>query len=997
MNEIKKKARNILLFVAMMVCMLIVCIYFENDTVYAINYTFPNYITYNGRLYKVTKRGANVTDEMLLNMSGDNFQYKCMKFKQPSVNSSTVPNQPSTGVNNHTFDCEKGYDFRLSDTGKGGIFQDGTFTICPDADSRIKFDQIQKSEKIESIGNGKVRVSFDFDPNLLYIRKLIKTNYYDEQGVLRNDYRVDGGPNTYTVIYGNSFIINDGEDFYAEFYVRENSGSICSGSPVGYVRDFDTNYRTNPVLSYTYDDGRNICGTLKSTCSTSGDSCDAVTTGMVEYCFKQFVTRSESYPSRDTILQQIHQLEEYKKMSNINPSNNSESTTLTCNFIPGSDNRSTTTSTTGTPAVSNGSKFTVTKVLPSTTKNKYFQAVCTETMEVYYDDPKAVNAGAGFSYTTIIKITRSCTPKQIRNIVKQAGCIYEPSCWGFHHQGDKAAGPNDDFDNCVTKCDNGAYSQACINSCYKEVYGKEKAKGINYTDRVGSDLLSFNSNKTGMLFMRGMLGQFGTESNCTPGVTTLENGKVLSSCKVLVSNHGCNGDRAWCYLEHGTEVGFASTCNGSDVCYEVYQSDPNCVANPEKEYYEEIQSALAELKAIAAELGIEKNVANSYKSEFVETGVFDDYYNAHQTLPAHSEVTLELPTPVLLNTAMLGNTDQDDPTYPISSADRTYNIYQYTSVRTELVELTQAYVSKESKQDNVTGTIYKNDKLKCERDDRNNTLCLNYYDGGYKYYTSLLAPEVNRWMNAWPYYNANYHGDYSIQGYKKNIDVDLKNFGTWQQWNVDIDCMYGLYNDAIIDNPNGPNDCREGDICSKGVQYIYREIDLTDAFPNDRNPRWNWTGTITNQLLPSGSRVATGAALPDDRSRLLYNVDPDALTKYIESNGYDIYDVKKDSSEIDYEFVLTRKNLINIRRYNKQVRDFNEDGYNNYLDYDLSCYTKKLNGKDRVVCTSNFLDTEGDDGYITYSTAGFTAAARKQIAMCNNARNQDCYDVSSTS
>lgn len=941
----------------------------KDENVEAADYTFPQYISYNGRIYKLNSKGSSVTDEMLQNINADQITHNCMNFKDT------------------TFECTSGYEINISDTGKSGVLNGTTFTICPDADNRINFTTIQESEKMEVQPDGRVLVSFTFDTNLVYMRKLKKLDYYDDVG-FQHDYKITGEDGTYDAIYdSNSFYINSGEDFYVEFYVRDTSDSICKGTPIGYVRDFDVDYSLNPVLNYQNDDGSYICGNLKSTCSKDGDTCDSATTGMVEYCFKDYVYRSENVPTKEEILHQINELKAYKEMINTPPSTTSSSTNLVCNFLPGSDNKSTTTSTTGIAAASNSGKYSTRKVYPTTTKNKYFQAVCDESLEVYYDDPKAVNAGGGFSYTSIIKITRTCTINKIRTVKKKPLCEMEPSCWGKHHAGEKVAGPNEDFDQCVERCDNGKYSQSCINSCYQEVYGNISSKGINYTDQP--NLLGYNTNQTGILLMRSG-GTLKKVNNCTVGKTKTKNGKVMASCYAITDNHGCSGSRAWCTLEHGTKVGFASSCNGTDVCYEVYKSSPDCSLTPEKDYYEEIQKAKAELASIASELGIKKNVEKSYESESIETGVYDDFYESHQDLPPHTKITLEVPTPEVIGTDLLGNVDQNDPKYPVTREDRTYNLFRYVSVKTEIVDLTQAYVSKESKQDNVVGTIYKNKKLDCNRDNANDTLCLKYYDGGYKYYTSLNAPEVNRWLDNWPYYNLNYQGDYSITGYKQNINVDLKKYGTWGQWDIGIDCMYGLYNDFYNE---GTLDCKEGDICSSGIQYIYREIDLTDAFPNNRRARWNWTGEITNHLLPSGSKATTGAALPDDRSKLLYNVDPVALTKHIESNGYDVYDVKKDIGEVDYEFVLTRKNLSNIRQYNRNVKDFNKDGDGNYLDYDQSCYTMKSNGKERVICTSNFLDSED---YITYSSAGFTSTSRKQIAICNNARNQECYDISSS-
>lgn len=988
MNKRQKKKGNIGKTISLILCAIVtfmVTLCFS-DSVDAVTYKFPTYVSVNGHLYRVVTRGANITDDMLRNVTLDNVEYSCMLLKEG------------------TFDCQKGYNIKLENVGKNGKLEaNNVFTICPEAEPSINFNAIQNSEKMERLGNGQVRVSFQFDTNLLYMRKLNRFTAY-VNGSTTNDYDISGNPGTYTPIYSNEFYIKEGDDFYVEFYVKESSTSPCAGVSVGYVRDFDANYRANPVLNYTDDNGNNICQQLKKTCTgdDKNQSCDTVTIGKVPYCFKDYVGVSENYPTRDQILAQIQDLNNYKDLFNLKTSQTG-GTNLTCSFLDPSV--STNTSSTTGKTQDNYHTFTTRSILPSTKDNTYYQAVCDETMEVWYDDPKAVYAGGGFLYNTKVKITRTCHPEQIKSITKKEKCTYEPSCWGKLHQGDKVAGPNEEFDQCITTCDGGKYTQSCINSCYEQVY-TTPAKGVNYTGQ-DNGLISYNSKyNRGITFIRTPLGEFRDEPNCVVGKTKLSNGKVLSSCKVLETNAGCIGDRAWCYLEHGTEVGFANVCNDTERCYEVYSSAPGdgCSENPEKDYYDEVMAARNELERINAELTTEDGVKGSYKDELAATGVYDDYYKQQQDLKPVVETKLTISPPVTSSTIVIGNVDQGAP----FAVNRNYPLNYYTSVREQTIHLTQAYISKQTNQDNTIGSIYQDKTLDCAHDDKNDELCLNYYNGGYKYYTNLGAPQVNSWL-AWPAYNDKYSGDYSINGYKKNINVNLYDYGTWGQWDVNINCMYGLYNNFIIDDSdpdhycdpnsgcvNGDDDVLSNcdpskDICSKGVQYIYREINLDDTFPNDRNPRWNWTGTLS-AVSENNHRLYSGAALPLDRSYLQYNIDPIALTKYIEGNGYDIYDVSSDSSEVDYEFTLTGKNILNIRKYNDSIKDINQDGQGNYLDYDQSCFRKTVDGQDRTICTSNFLD---DENYITYSTSGFDATTRKNIAICNNTKNQECFDVSS--
>ncbi|MDE5587378.1 MAG: hypothetical protein K2I72_03290, partial [Bacilli bacterium] len=624
--------------------------------------------------------------------------------------------------------------------------------------------------------------------------------------------------------------------------------------------------------------------------------------------------------------------------------------------------------------------------------------------------PKAVNAGGGFSYTTMITITRTCTPVQIKTPTLKPKCEYAVDCMGKGHGGGPAAGPNEDFDQCINSCDGGKYTQSCIDSCYDTVYGETEAKTLSFTDNSDLGLLSYQ-NKKGVVPVK-MVGTI--RKDCSLLGTTIATPRPVSSCYIIGGNGGCKVEIIYtegigfhesfvpvCYTEHNVRVTYADRCNGDGVnagvqCYEVWASTSECTAEPEKDYYEEVQAAKAEYEALIAR--IREYTGDDYKDEEIYTGVYDNYLEKQVNFGKNQQPI----TNVTITSSSSGEHQEklaqrvQGGSYPVTEDMLIYTWRQYTTTRTQTVHLTQSYVSNTTNQQLGVGTVYQKDTLNCERDDRNNDLCTKYYNGGYKYYTNLFAETINDYRN-WPYFNPN-NTDYTIRTFTEkgdryeNIDVDLRNFGSWGQWDLDIDCIYGLYQNYFYekDNPNLNNCDSSKDICSNGVQYIFREINLGDNFPNERDPRWNWTGTIDDKSV-EGQKLVTGAARAVRASYRGYNIDPTALIRHIEGLENSIYDVQTDSSEVDYEFVLTRQNLRNIRSYNSSVEDFNRDGQTNYADYDTSCYTKKVEGQDVQICTNNFLD---DERYVTYSTPGFTAASRKSIAGCNNAKNQECYDVS---
>ena len=150
---------------------------------------------------------------------------------------------------------------------------------------------------------------------------------------------------------------------------------------------------------------------------------------------------------------------------------------------------------------------------------------------------------------------------------------------------------------------------------------------------------------------------------------------------------------------------------------------------------------------------------------------------------------------------------------------------------------------------------------------------------------------------------------------------------------------------------------------SGGLRYYYREIYLEPnkngyggVFPNNRKPRWNWTGTISNGTV-------TGAA---DNSDPSYLVDPERLIKDIEKKGDSIFTTQ---AEYDYEFTLTRAMINEIRRYNDNKKI-------TYLDFSIVAgSTAKKNYSQKIKDWFN--------GQSLYSQA-------YSITECNNAISGRC-------
>ncbi len=989
------------------------------------DYQFPDYISVDKRIYKAKwrkksgdtyqnlKGAENVIEENLTQLSYDNIALSCVKFKEGVQTKRLDDSVIAEDVNGNRISdyCESGYSVSFDEALESGalVQEDGVWKlkVC-DYYARgleSKIGDITQPENIvmTEIGGGRYRITFkvlEENPGVFMFRKL-KYSTYEANGMTQYRFDDSGNPGTYTEHFGSSLDLAFGESFAFQFYVNGNS-EFCSSEFVAEYRAAAPMYISNPVIKYTYDDGRNMCDVLKNEFST-----DPIAKGMIPTCYKNVINYGEEIPSRESIMLTIAQVQDMiRGKSSVPKDTSSGSNIRKCEFVSGGDGIKTTT---GGNTVNTYKASITNKYLESSLKYKYWRVECSEEMTVSYDDPKAVNAGGGFSYTTIITLTRTCHPVQIKVPEKKSLCVYYAVCNGRGHDHSiNCAGPNEDFDQCIQTCDGGKYSQDCIDSCYQEVYGNTDVKTVSYTDTNHLGLLSISNKQKGVVPITTYFGE--NASSCPQecpekgkfmsGSSGISGG-IISSCCTIDNNSGCkrvSKKAAECYTEHGRAVYFDDGCNpkkgkGSVKCTEILVTTDDCAANAEKLYYEEVKQAKDEYSRVVA--SIQGYTEGDYKDEEIQTGVYDNYLNKQVNFGKNQQPITNVAVTNSTSgdqTRAISSVTQDAGQYTVTQDMLNYTWRQYTTTRTQIVHLTQSYVSNTSNQKLGVGTIYQKKTMNCERDDKNHDLCTKYYNGGYKFYTNLLAPTINDYRE-WPYYNPA-NTDKTIQKFTakgdkyENIDVDLKNFGSWNQWTVNIDCIYGLYQNYVKDS----DDCDPSkDICSGGIQYIYREIELEDNFPNERDPRWNWTGTIDTTSV-DGRRLVTGAARYNTASYRGYNIDPLALVKHIEGNGNTIYNVKKDGSEVDYEFVLTRQNLRNIRSYNANVQDYNKDGNNNYLDYDMSCYTKRVGGQDIQVCTNNFLD---DDRYVTYSSPGFTVASRKKIAECNNAKNQECYDVSS--
>lgn len=610
---------------------------------------------------------------------------------------------------------------------------------------------------------------------------------------------------------------------------------------------------------------------------------------------------------------------------------------------------------------------------------EYWSLNCYENFLIDPDEPKLTHAGGGFNYETRYTVSRTCSLTQIKQVEKKPKCETKEWCqvehwdniisWEAHPT---LGGPNEDFDQCVSECDGGRYTQSCINSCYNEVYGTNNPnRKLSVTNSKVEPIPLLSNQKikpkiqqTGITF-RGRVDRSDLKPLNTGfyGENTLGQTQWYTSYEITI-------DGFYCQVHLGPWCSEATTLT-TVAAYSSYGPD-GCSEDPDGDYAKEIAKSKEEFnKFKTIQTSYENIQAGEYKIQIQDSYLKDENgksYIYEVSSENNPKATVDVKqsgsdksTPV---TNKLGNSSNDSVTYAqIVERSKTFT-----------VNLPVAYASKNSGQ-----VVYasKGDTKNAFQVNLNTSKTFNklskfsvndFYNGGYKYYTSIWSNNIN----------VDTSGEevvlQKVPDFPNNIKVIASGVGTVEgntksNFNSNMSCYYGVYN-QYYEKEDG-----------EGIQYIYRTIDLENMFPN-RDARYNWTGTIKNN-------TATGAAIVQKDSMYDDSVDPETLITEIEAKGETIYDVSKDSSEVDYEFVLTTENIRNIRKYNKNVRDYNGDGSSNYLDYNMSCYT---NSKGQEVCTSRFLDningnsgTEESSNFVTYSVSGFGITSRKSIAGCNNA------------
>lgn len=147
------------------------------------------------------------------------------------------------------------------------------------------------------------------------------------------------------------------------------------------------------------------------------------------------------------------------------------------------------------------------------TKSVSCEVTCQEAVDVEYGPPVASRAGMCFEYKVRVTSRVVCgmtVEPDVPSSAEVEVCTPAPTCM----HGDvpyEQGGPNEAFDSCIKKCDNGKYSKKCSNKCYQEVYGS-----ISATAKVNSSYFNdfFTSKVSQSVLLGNALDSGNTSKYC---------------------------------------------------------------------------------------------------------------------------------------------------------------------------------------------------------------------------------------------------------------------------------------------------------------------------------------------------------------------------------------------------------------------------------------------------------------------------------------------------
>lgn len=544
-----------------------------------------------------------------------------------------------------------------------------------------------------------------------------------------------------------------------------------------------------------------------------------------------------------------------------------------------------------------------TKSFPKITSGKQGQVsvYCMEILSITFGRPIALVAGMGFSYDIKIDTRAMCDAQIDQMPTPPEICKNKQRCHSPFSGTSVAAGPNEQFDQCIQSCDDGKYTQNCINSCYNKVY----------LHRTELPMVSYNSKKIQPV----QIGDFYDNGQCTA-----ESYEYLEDPAMQNWIYGGAGPNVTYTCRDDGFITAASGCNYD--CYVVPCDTPGTVKSV-AEQQKVLDARMDEM------LEIINAANNTISSEFNAKEDIESIYKARIT-----------------------NATSDNENYKVDLTSK--EVYRkslnlkYTSINRYTREASNSitYRFPEAYRSYLDGRWEKESYAKAK---------LNFKDqlvyGGHNFYTALKSlPTNEKW---WSWRTQFDQGNVDASNVPNaddpdNIDTTLTNLG-FLGWDFDVNCFYAL---------SGPG------FYNKGLNFVFRPIDLTNVH-HGRDPRWNWSESAKKLAGPSNEAelkiskkpyIIDPIALTKDIQKKNYNIydmgdntgeTPDYTLDLTASTMRKIrsYNASKKQNYLDKDLNCDKRTETGILICKSKflddsgfvTRDTAQIGCNNYDPYSKQC------------------------------------------------------------
>ena len=553
---------------------------------------------------------------------------------------------------------------------------------------------------------------------------------------------------------------------------------------------------------------------------------------------------------------------------------------------------------------------------------------CEEVVSTEYGAPIASKAGLCIEYKVKVTSRVNCYVVKPPELPKtdRGYCTPAPGCDHGNGYVDPGAGPEQDFEACIERCDGGKYTDKCSKKCYNEVYGSTKtgktSLEIGYDNRVTPTLLSNTVPRVeGNTCQDPLYGRY----------YYYPNRGIIWNPENMLGRWYCprlNEFRYPCVKSDAEGGGIASVCGCSARCMWVgcggntYLNPGESKRDDEKNikiYNDILKQCEAYTKCSTTQAEFSFDVSYEYEGGKEAKTIYYPYTSNNDS---HAKDTIKYTRETASVACTSGNANTtillSNGCYTCANGNST-NETEFVSNHWYQTEWSFPGTWLHIK----TGEISYEPVNKPGWRQRKRKYCipLNAKDVNEKWWNSYY---INRYFNQ---QNLSYFvPSYSkcevtscdskfTEADKKTIDYNInahtRKFGLLE-WDIDISCFYAL--NSHFPKHDGGSSCTVKDVkCLEEINAKkIRSVELTNLFPAEdgstlstpnamgRTPGFNWSAYATNILKDQ-----------DFTSR------PENYAKWVQKKGYNVYS----DEYLDYEFDLTKDV---IRRIKKQGDNFTE-------------------------------------------------------------------------